>query len=121
MEELKKDIQALLAQAGAGADFAALMEGFAAALARHPEALGELTGRYRLQTTDTGLSVAFALSADGFQTLDAADPVDAAISGKEADLLALIRRELNPMAAMFMGKLNVKGSMQALAKFSQLL
>ena len=43
------------------------------------------------------------------------------LSGKEADLLALIRREMNPMTAMFTGKVRVQGSMQALAKFAQVL
>jgi len=121
MEQLKQDIQELVARAGEGAGFGELMQRFVEALQRQPQALGELQGRYRLETTDTGLCCAFALSEDGYQPLEKDEKVDAAISGKEADLLALIRREMNPMTAMFTGKVRVQGSMQALAKFAQVL
>jgi len=121
MEELKMDIQQVLASIDESFSFEELMERFCSVLASHPEALSALEGRYRLQTTDTGVHVGFALSASGFQALDASEPVDAVISGKEENLLQILRRELNPMAAMFTGKLSVKGSMQALMKFSQVL
>lgn len=121
MEELKAKIQQLVSEAGAGASFASLMERFCQALEAHPEALGALSGSYRLKTTDTGVDLGFALGENSFRRLEENEKADAILSGKEADLLALIRRELNPMTAMFTGKLNVKGSMQALAKFAQVL
>ena len=121
MEALKQALQELLAQAGANTSFGEVMELFVQALKAHPEALGALEGSYRMQTTDTGVSTAFALSENGLELLDADAKTDAAISGSEADLMAVIRKELNPMAAMFMGKLKIQGSMQALAKFAQIL
>jgi len=121
MEQLKQEIQSILAQLDASTPFDALMESFASALKNHPEALGALSGRYRLQASDTGAHAAFALSESGFEALEEADSVDASISGKEEDLLKIIRRELNPMTAMFTGRLTVKGSMQALMKFAQIL
>ena len=80
MEALKQEIQRLMAQPGLS--FAEVVEGFTGALQRHPETLGELAGRYRLQTTDTNLSCSFVLSADGYQPLEDKEPVDVAISGK---------------------------------------
>ena len=121
MEALKQEIQSILDGLDASVSFEALMEQFCAVLAKHPEALGSLAGRYRLTAEDTGAYAAFALSENGLQALDASEAVDAAISGKETDLLKIIRRELNPMAAMFTGKLTVKGNMQALMKFAQIL
>ena len=119
MEALKQEIQRLMAQPGLS--FAEVVEGFAGALQRHPETLGELAGRYRLQTTDTNLSYSFALTDNRYQTLGDRETVDVAISGREADLLRVLHRELNPAAAMFTGKLRVQGSMQALGRFAQLL
>lgn len=121
MDALKQAIGELLAKAGRDMSFSELLELFVQALEAHPEALGALEGRYRMQTTDTGISKAFALSENGLVLLDADDPADASISGSEADLMAVIRKELNPMAAMFMGKIKIQGSMQALARFAQIL
>jgi len=121
MEALKQTLQELLAQAGGNLSFGEMMECFVKALEQHPEALGALEGRYRMQTNDTGVSVAFELSENGLVLLSEEDKTDAAISGNEADLMAVIRKKLNPMAAMFMGKLKIQGSMQALTKFAQIL
>ena len=52
--------------------------------------------------------------------LNADDKTDATLTATESDLMALIRRELIPMAALFTGKLKVEGSMAQLAKFAQL-
>ena len=121
MEELKQAIGQLIVRAGEGSSFQSLMEAFVEALRQHPQALGALAGSYRLQTSDTGFDLGFSLSDAGLRLLEKGEKADATIRGKESDLLALIRRELNPMAAMFTGKLNVQGSMQALAKFAQVL
>lgn len=121
MEELKQAIQTILSHLDADISFQKLMESFTSALSAHPEALGALEGRYRLQTTDTGVNVGFALSSAGLEMLDEAAQTDAVISARENDLLQIIRHELNPMTAMFTGRLSVKGSMQALMKFAQIL
>lgn len=121
MNELKNEIQQLLSAAGKGASFEELMERFCGALQNHTEVLGVLSGRYRLKTADTGLSFAFELGQNHFRMLDASEAVDAAISGKESDLMALIRRELAPMPAILTGKLKVEGSMAKLTRFAQIL
>jgi len=121
MDKLKTELQQLIASVEAGASFESLMKRFGEVLANHADVLGDLSGRYRLQTTDTGLSFAFELAQNHFRMLDASEAADATISAKESDLMALIRRELAPMAAMFTGKLKVEGSMAHLARFAQIL
>ncbi|MBQ7866798.1 MAG: SCP2 sterol-binding domain-containing protein [Clostridia bacterium] len=121
MEELKKEIQSIISSLADGISFPELMEKFCDALKAHPEALAQLAGSYRLTTTDSGLNMGFSLGKNGFALLADDEKADATISGSEANLMALIRRELNPMVAMFTGKLNVQGSMQALSKFAQIL
>jgi len=121
MEALKQDISDILSQMDPQSSLDDMLAGFCEALKKHADVLGALEGRYRLSTTDTGVNVGFALSADGFCMLNAGDAADATILGKEEDLLKILRRELNPMSAMFTGKLTVKGSMQALMKFAQIL
>ncbi len=120
MEQLKQDIVQIIEKAGE-CDFQTLINHFCEALKAHPEVFGDLSGTYRLQTDDTGCQIGFALSADGYRELAPGEKADATVSGKEKDLLALIRKELNPMYAMFTGKVRIQGSMQALGKFSQLV
>ena len=121
MDELKAEIQQLMAAAGTDLSFESLMERFCEALKSHPEALGALSGRYRLKTTDTGLSVAFELAENSFRMLDASERADAVLSGGEKDLIAMIRRELTPAKAMFTGRLKVEGSLALLSRFAQIL
>ena len=121
MNELRQEICQIMADAGAGIPFERLMERFCAALRSHPEALGALSGSYRLQTLDTGFSLGFALSENSFRLLEANEKADVTISGKEQTLLSLVRRELHPAKALLTGKLTVKGSMAALNRFAQVL
>ena len=121
MDELRNEVRQLMTKAGTDLSFSVLMERFCETLKTHPEALGSLSGRYRLNTTDTGLSVAFELAANHFRMLDASEKADAVISGSESDLLAMIRRELTPMKAMFTGRLKVEGSIGLLTRFAQIL
>ena len=121
MEQLKASIRQLVAEAGKDLPFEALMERFCRTLQAHPEALGALSGRYRLRTEDTGAEMAFALGENSFRLHESGEEADATISGKEADLVALLRHELTPAAAMLTGRLKVKGSMKLLRKFAQVL
>ena len=50
-----------------------------------------------------------------------ASAVDAAILGREDDLLRVFRRELTPMAALVRGKVRVKGSRAALLRLAGIL
>ena len=120
MEELKNELQKLIASLSGTESMQDLMERFFDILRTHADALSVLEGRYRLKTSDTGLSFAFAAGKDGLKVLNADDKTDATLTATESDLMALIRRELIPMAALFTGKLKVEGSMAQLAKFAQL-
>ena len=120
MEELKNELQKLIASLSGTESMQDLMERFFDILRSHADVLGALEGRYRLKTSDTGLSFAFEAGKDGLKVLNADDKADATLTATEADLMALIRRELIPMAALFTGKLKVEGSMAQLAKFAQL-
>ena len=120
MEELKNELQKLIASLSGTESMQDLMERFFGILRNHADVLGALEGRYRLKTSDTGLSFAFEAGKNGLHLLEADEKADATITAAEADLMALIRRELVPMAAMFTGKLKVEGSMAQLAKFAQL-
>ena len=121
MDELRTCIRQLMAEAGNGLSFEELMERFCEALRSHPEALGALSGSYRLQTSDTGFSLGFALGENSFRVLQAGEKADVTICGKEETLLALIHRELTPAKALLTRKLTVKGSMAALTKFAEVL
>lgn len=86
--DLQLDLRALYREAGDGQTLPVLMDGVCAALARHPDALAGITGRYAVLAADTGFACAFALSSGVFSPLAPDAPVDVSIVGGEADLLA---------------------------------
>ena len=102
MEELKNELQKLIASLSGTESMQDLMERFFDILRTHADALSVLEGRYRLKTSDTGLSFAFEAGKDGLKVLNADDKTDATLTATESDLMALIRRELIPMAEFVM-------------------
>ena len=116
--DLQRDLRALYREAGDGQTLPVLMDGVCAALARHPDALAGITGRYAVLAADTGFACAFALSSGVFAP-DA--PVDVSIVGGEADLLAVFRHELAPLKALLGGKVRVRGDRAALMRFAPFL
>ena len=90
-------------------------------LKRNGEARVGVTYSYRLQATDSGYRYAFALRNGAFTPLTATDATDVTVSGKEANLLAVFQRKLNPMAGVLTRKIKVEGSMPALAKLASFL
>ena len=105
--DLQRDIRALYRDADGGLDLPGLMDGVCAALARHPDALAGVSGRYAVLAADTGYARAFALEDGIFSSLAPGAPVDVTVSGCEKDLLAVFRRELAPLAALLRGKIRV--------------
>ena len=95
--DLQLDLRALYREAGDGQTLPVLMDGVCAALARHPDALAGITGRYAVLAADTGFACSFALSSGVFSPLAPDAPVDVSIVGGEADLLAVFRHELAPL------------------------
>ena len=97
------------------------ISGVCAALARHPDALAGITGRYAVLAADTGFACAFALSSGVFSPLAPDAPVDVSIVGGEADLLAVFRHELAPLKALLGGKVRVRGDRAALLRLAPFL
>lgn len=118
---LQEDIRALYREADGGLELPALMEGICAALARHPEALAGISGRYAVLAADTGFSCAFSLKDGVFSPLSPGTAVDVSIIGREADLLAVFRRELAPLSALLRGKIRVQGDKGKLMRFAEFL
>lgn len=119
--DLQRDLCALYREAGDGQTLPVLMDGVCAALARHPDALAGITGRYAVLAADTGFTCAFALSSGVFSPLAPDAPVDVSIVGGEADLLAVFRHELAPLKALLGGKVRVRGDRAALLRFAPFL
>lgn len=119
--DLKREIRALYRDADGGLDLPGLMDGVCAALARHPDALAGISGRYAVLAADSGYARAFALEDGIFSSLAPGVPVDVAVSGCEKDLLAVFRRELAPLAALLRGKIRVRGDRAALMRFAEFL
>ena len=119
--DLQRDIRALYRDADDGLDLPGLMDGVCAALARHPDALAGISGRYAVLAADSGYARAFALEDGAFTSLAPDAPVDVAVSGCEKDLLAVFRRELAPLAALLRGKIRVRGDRAALMRFAEFL
>lgn len=119
--DLKREIRTLYRDADGGLDLPGLMDGVCAALARHPDALAGVSGRYAVLAADSGYTRAFALEDGAFSSLAPDAPVDVAVSGCEKDLLAVFRRELAPLAALLRGKIRVRGDRAALMRFAEFL
>lgn len=121
MQALQNKIRALRQSVGAAAPLAEIASGLTGLLQDHPEALGAVAGRYRLQTTDTGFHLAFEAAANSFTLLSPADRVDVCVRAPEKELLRLIRGEGDPMRALLLGRLKIQGDIRLLQKFSKLL
>lgn len=119
--DLQRDIRALYQDADTGLGLPALMDGVCAALARYPDALKSINGRYSICAADTGFTCAFALNGGVFSVLAPKEPVDVSVSGRERDLLAVFRRELSPLTALLCGKVRVHGDKAALMRFAEFL
>jgi len=119
--ELQKDLQALYSRAQDDMALSALVDEICSMLARHADTLRGVNGRYRLTASDTGYTRAFALEDGVYRALDGVEPVDAAILGREDDLLRVFLGELSPMSALFQGKVRVQGSKAALMRLAGFL
>ena len=119
--DLQRDIRALYGAADGGLGLPALMDGVCAALARHPDALAGISGRYAVLAADSGYACAIALEDGVFLSLAPDAPVDVSVSGCEKDLLAVFRRELTPLAALLRGRVRVRGDKAALMRFAEFL
>lgn len=119
--DLQRDIRALYREADGGLGLPALMEGVCAALARHPEALAGISGRYAVLAADIGFTCAFSLNDGVFSPLSPGTAVDVSITGHEADLLAVFRCELAPLPALLRGKIRVRGDKGKLMRFAEFL
>ena len=120
-DAMKREIAQVYTLADRRGSLPELMEAICAVLQRHPQALAHLTHSYRLVSTDTGYTTAFALTAGAFQWLPGPQAVDVEISGKEHNLLAVFQRKLDPLKALLLGRIKLKGDKAALLKLGELL
>lgn len=78
-----------------------------------------ITMSCRLQASDLNYEYAFALENGAFSPLPAGEPVQVTLSGKEADLRALLNGEMSLVKALLFGKLRISGDKNALLKLGQ--
>lgn len=118
-QALRDDIRALLDGPARTAPLPRVLDDICATLARHPQALRGHNDRYRVRSGTVCTS--FALEDGVLRMLAPDDSVDVTLSGEEADLLRVFRREISPAAAMLRGKLKVQGSMAAVLRLAEFL
>ena len=117
----EQDRDALLTYAMRCKHLAELVPSLYDLLLRHPATLSQVTNTYRLQTTDTAETYAFALRQGVFKTLTDRDTVDVTVSGKEVNLLAVFQRTLNPVTALLLHKIQLRGDKSALMRLAAYL
>jgi hypothetical protein len=115
-DTFKKDVDALYAHAARCDRLDALIPALYEVFRRNGKALADIRYAYRLVATDTGLTRAFSLMDGRFAELAADVPVDVTVRGREADLLAVFQRKLNPVLALALRKLRLEGNQAALMK-----
>jgi putative sterol carrier protein len=120
-EAFGNDIRTLYAQAEKCATLPELVPALYAVLKRNGESLSAITHTYRLTASDTGYTCAFALQSGTFATLEPNAPVDVTVNGREATLLAIFQRKLNPTFALVTGKIKLTGSKAALMQLAAFL
>lgn len=120
-DALRNDTQKVYQAADSGAGLGDLIDQIIEVFQNHENALRGITASYRLSTTDTGISKAFALIDGKYTPVADNQEVDAAISGSEKNLLAIIKRELQPLPALLLGKIKLKGSKSALIRLGEFL
>ncbi len=109
-DTFKKDIEALYAQAARCDRLDTLIPALYTVFRRNGDALADINYAYRLVATDTSLTRAFSLADGQFAELTPDATVDVTVRGKEADLLAVFQRRLNPVAALALRKLRLDGN-----------
>ena len=118
---MKSDIQQLYRAADKGTGLPVMMDGICAALKNNEDELKGVTYSYRLCASDTGYVRAFSLVDGRYADKTEMDEADVIVTGREADLLAILQRRIAPMSAILRGKITVRGSKAALIRFSAFL
>lgn len=120
-DAFRRDIDAMYAQAAQADSLPALIPALGSMLRRNRDSLGGVSYAYRITASDTGYNYAFALAEGEYAELPPTAPVDVVVSGREANLLAVFQRKLNPATALLLRKIKVEGSMAALTKLAAFL
>ncbi|MDD3214007.1 MAG: SCP2 sterol-binding domain-containing protein [Eubacteriales bacterium] len=120
-DAFRRDINAMYATAEQAHSLPALIPVLCDMLRRNGDSLVGITYAYRLTTIDTDYSFAFSLTEGAFCDLSPSAPVDVVVSGREANLLAVFQRRLNPAKALLLRKIRVDGSMAALMELASFL
>ncbi|MCE5344605.1 MAG: SCP2 sterol-binding domain-containing protein [Eubacteriales bacterium] len=120
-DTFRQDIDAMYAQAARCDRLDALVPSLYAVLGRNGKALAGISYAYRLSATDTGYTCAFSLTDGRFAELTKGASVDVTVVGREANLLSVFQRRLNPVAALALRKIRVEGNLTALMKLAAFL
>ena len=119
--ELKNEIRERYKKADSGETLSGLANGICEVLSRHADAISDVTYSYRICASDTCYTRAFSINRGVLTEMSEMDEADVTVTGTEANLLAVFRRQVSPMSAMLRGKVKVKGSMPALVRFAEFL
>jgi putative sterol carrier protein len=90
-------------------------------LKRNGDSLTDTTASFRLEASDTGRIYAFALTQGQFGELSPNASSDVTVTGKEANLLLIFQRKLNPVTAVLLRKVRIDGDRDALTKLAAFL
>ena len=121
MSSIKEEVQLLYRRADQGETLAGLIDQICRVFREHPQELKGFTNSYRLCATDTGYVKAFSLVDGQYFDKTEMDEADVILSGRESDLLAILRRRISPLSALLRGKVQLRGSKTALLRFTEFL
>ena len=120
-DSFKQKIDALYAFADTCDSLDAFVPALHDVLRNNDGALAGVTDSYRICTTDTGYTSAFALRDGVYAELAPTDAVAVTVQGSEKNLLAVFQRKLNPATGLLLGKIRVQGNKAALLKLASFL
>ncbi|MBR4069271.1 MAG: SCP2 sterol-binding domain-containing protein [Clostridia bacterium] len=113
-EQFQQELKTMLEAGSGNSSITELLDKLTGLIRQHQDTFLAVTNSYRLTTTDSGITRAFALESGVYRELTDADTTDVTIIGKEQHLLAVFNKKLNPAMALLTGKIKVKGDLGAL-------
>jgi len=120
-EVFRQDIEAMYAYTEQCDNLDAVVASLYDVFRRNGDSLAGVTASYRLVASDTGFTGGFALTQGRFAELAPSAPADVTVTGREANLMAIFQRRLNPVTAMLTRKIKIDGSKATLTELAAFL
>ncbi len=120
-DAFRRDIDAMYRYALECDNLNAAVKALYGVLMRNGDGLSGATASFRLAASDSGRAYAFALRQGRFSELAPDAETDVTVTGREADLLLIFQRKLNPLTAALFRKIRIDGDRDALSKLSAFL